>query len=253
VAAIVEIAVQVSSRGALQDIYATTLHLRNHVYICSIVANMETSSSANIAYNVQRYDDLSGLAAIHEAEVNIAICQRNLPNLTDQALALAGVMGNVSLSGSPAQLIRQLEYHPDLSGHAALQHDITMLVRQFAELTGAETLRLLLATVNTNMCRRFHTDMNDLRLLCTYTGPGTLLLPEEAADRRTFGAGGDNDRIVRDHEAIIMAGETDVVVLKGALYPKDGTKAAIHRSPTVEETGRTRLLLRIDTNAFLSL
>jgi len=211
------------------------------------------SSFATITSNVLRCDDLSGLVTIHETKINIAICQRNLPQLTNEALALTGVMGDVSLSGSPAQLIRQLEYHPDLSGHAALQHDITMLVRQFAELTGATRLRLLLATVNTNMCRRFHTDMNDLRLLCTYTGPGTLLLPEEAADRRTLGAGGDNDNIVRDPEAIIMAGETDVVVLKGALYPKDGTKAAIHRSPTVEETGHTRLLLRIDTNAFLSL
>jgi hypothetical protein len=214
---------------------------------------ISTSPSANIASNVQRCGGLAGLAAIHAAEVNIAICQRNLPQLTNEAVALAGVMGDVSLTGSPTHLIRQLEYHPDLSGHAALLHDITMLVSHFAELTGAESLRLLLATVNTNMCRRFHTDMNDLRLLCTYTGPGTLLLPEEAANRKALGTGGDNDNILRDHEAIIMAGETDVVVLKGALYPKDRTNAAIHRSPTVEETGRTRLLLRIDTNAFLSL
>ena len=38
----------------------------------------------------------------------------------------------------------------------------------------------------------------------------------------------------------------DIVILKGALYPE--SKAIIHRSPTIEETGKKRLLLRIDTN-----
>ena len=28
------------------------------------------------------------------------------------------------------------------------------------------------------MCRKFHTDINDLRLLCTYFGPGTLWIKD---------------------------------------------------------------------------
>ena len=42
--------------------------------------------------------------------------------------------------------------------------------------------------------------------------------------------------------------ENGVVLLKGALYPKAGTRAIVHRSPTIEESGEKRLLLRIDTN-----
>jgi hypothetical protein len=219
-------------------------------YFCSTVAKMETTLTLHP--NIAACDDLQGLAAIHRAEVNIAICHRELTGLVEQAGASVGVMDDLALSGAPAAIIRQLEYHPELTRFPDLQHDIAMLVRHFAELSGTARLRLLLATVNTNMCRRFHTDMNDLRLLCTYTGPGTLLLPEDAADRKALQSGGDNDRIVRDPDAIVMAGETDVVILKGALYPKDGTRGAIHRSPTVEETGQRRLLLRIDTNAFLT-
>lgn len=47
---------------------------------------------------------------------------------------------------------------------------------------------------------------------------------------------------------IQQAGTGDIVILKGALYP-DG-HAIMHRSPTIEEMGAARLLLRIDTNAF---
>jgi hypothetical protein len=32
------------------------------------------------------------------------------------------------------------------------------------------------------------------------------------------------------------------------LYPGDREAACVHRSPTIEETGQQRLLLRIDTN-----
>ncbi|MGK0427956.1 MAG: hypothetical protein ACJAUR_002072 [Ulvibacter sp.] len=41
-------------------------------------------------------------------------------------------------------------------------------------------------------------------------------------------------------------------MLKGAIYLSEGTKAVVHRSPTIEESVETRLLLRIDTNEFLN-
>ena len=39
--------------------------------------------------------------------------------------------------------------------------------------------------------------------------------------------------------------EGDIIILKGALYPE--ANAILHRSPTIEENGEKRLLLRIDT------
>ena len=58
--------------------------------------------------------------------------------------------------------------------------------------------------------------------------------------------------IVLDESNIQQAKTGAVVILKGAMYPAKGTNAVVHRSPTIEESGATRLLLRIDTNEFLN-
>ena len=95
------------------------------------------------------------------------------------------------------------------------------------------------------MCRKFHTDVNDLRMLCTYLGPGTLWVPDEAIDLDASYARGNGKDIVIDLEKVEQVGTGDVVILKGALYPE--ANAILHRSPTIEENGEKRLLLRIDT------
>ena len=98
------------------------------------------------------------------------------------------------------------------------------------------------------MCRKFHTDINDIRLLCTLSGEGTLWLPEFNVNREALDTQKDNEDIVIDPSYIMQAPENSAVLLKGALYPKSGTRAIVHRSPTIEESGEKRLLLRIDTN-----
>jgi len=123
---------------------------------------------------------------------------------------------------------------------------------QFKELSGANSFRLLFTTVNTNMCSRFHTDMNDLRLLCTYNGPGTVWLSDSNVNRNALETYGDNETIVKDNSQINYAKTGSVVLLKGAIFPLKGTKAIVHRSPTIEESGLSRLLLRIDANDFLN-
>ena len=94
--------------------------------------------------------------------------------------------------------------------------------------------------------------MNDLRMLCTYSGPGTLWLKEDNIDREALHASTDNEPIALDERMIQQVRTGDLVILKGAIYPKEGTKAAVHRSPAIEESGERRLLLRIDTNEFLN-
>jgi len=130
-------------------------------------------------------------------------------------------------------------------------NDIETLLSIFNRITQAQSFRLLLATINTNMCRRFHTDVNDLRMLCTYSGPGTLWLTEDNVNREALETCKDNECIVKDESKIQQAPTGSVVILKGAIYPQQGTKAIVHRSPTIEESGEKRLLLRIDTNEFL--
>ncbi|HAA11799.1 MAG TPA: hypothetical protein DCE41_08925, partial [Cytophagales bacterium] len=60
------------------------------------------------------------------------------------------------------------------------------------------------------------------------------------------------EELVLDADSIQQAETGAVIILKGAIYPKEGTQAVLHRSPTIEESGERRLLLRIDTDEFLN-
>jgi len=189
------------------------------------------------------------LHTIHLQEKNIAIYERDISHLQDDLNFCVRANIDFRKSGTIADIRTALE--SEIPSCKALIADIMDLLALFEKVTKATTLKVLLATINTNMCRKFHTDINDLRLLCSYVGQGTLWLPEEAINRKTLDKSDNNDSIVKDKDLIQQVRTGDVALLKGAIYDKIGTKAVMHRSPPIEEIGETRLLLRIDTNEFL--
>ncbi|NJK82997.1 MAG: DUF1826 domain-containing protein [Saprospiraceae bacterium] len=189
------------------------------------------------------------LHTIHLQEKNIAIYQRDITHLRNDLKTCMQTHVEFRKSGSLADIQTALE--SEMGNYKALVADIVALLQLFGKVAQSQTFKVFLATVNTNMCRKFHTDINDLRLLCSYAGQGTLWLPEEAINRKALDGLGNNQDIVKE-EALIQQVQTgEVCLLKGAIYPKKGTKAVVHRSPTIEEIGEKRLLLRIDTNEFL--
>ncbi len=190
------------------------------------------------------------LNQIHEQDVNIAIYNRDITSLNDEILSLINQDFEVFVYGDKSEILNVLE--KELNQYPDFLKDIGSLLHVFEEISRAKTFKLLLATINTNMCRRFHTDVNDLRLLCTYYGPGTLWLKEENVNRTALETCKDNECIVLNPNDIQQAATGAVVLLKGAIYPVKGTKAIVHRSPTIEESGEKRLLLRIDTHEFLN-
>jgi hypothetical protein len=193
------------------------------------------------------------LNTIHEEEVNISIYNRDTTEFMTEVDNLMNKKIDIRLSGTIDEIIRDLAKEFGQERFGRLASDIENLMKRFAQVSKADSFRLFLGTVNTNMCRKFHTDINDLRMLCTYSGPGTMWLKEENINREALGrASSDEEDIVVNENDIQQAETGSVVILKGAIYPKAGTRAAVHRSPTIEETGEKRLLLRIDTNSFLS-
>lgn len=186
---------------------------------------------------------------------NIAIYERNIDSLETEITQLMKDSFEYRASGTPKEICGSLEsdFSSFFSSPSQLLKDVKNCIDQFNKVTKSATFNLLLATINTNMCRRFHTDMNDLRMLCTYSGPGTLWLPEDNVNREALYASKDNHCIVRDNNNIQRASTGSIIILKGAIYPEPETKAIVHRSPTIEEIGERRLLLRIDTNDFLGL
>ena len=185
---------------------------------------------------------------IHDQDVNIVIYERNHPSFTKEINDLLEQHIVFRSSGDVKTILKQLIQAIDPKLFKSIIADIEQLLQHFEQITAINSFRLLLTTVNTNMCRRFHTDINDIRMLCTYKGPGTLWLTEDNVNRSALHSYDDNESIVSDESKVQQLSTGDVVLLKGAIYPNSATKAVVHRSPTIEETGEKRLLLRIDTN-----
>jgi len=190
------------------------------------------------------------LHQIHSNEVNIATYNREIDVLSNEIDTALNQAIEIRVNGDIDKIVQTMENN--LKEFDLLKSDLISLLHLFKDITKANRYKVLLATVNTNMCRRFHTDINDLRMLCTYSGPGTLWLEDDNVNRKALDTCGDNECIVLDETKIHQAKTGSVVILKGAIYPTEGTKAIVHRSPTIEEIGERRLLLRIDTNEFLN-
>jgi hypothetical protein len=190
-------------------------------------------------------DEVSILQDIHLKNKNIAVYRREIKPLKDALDQAIKQSIECKVSGTAEQISTFLNsyFTNELPEHKVLLDDILGLLELFNQVSKTSSLRLLLATINTNMCRKFHTDINNLRLLCTYVGSGTLWLPEEAINHKALRT---NKDIVLHKNLIQQVDTGDVIILKGALYPE--SEAIIHRSPTIEGTGEKRLLLRIDTN-----
>lgn len=122
--------------------------------------------------------------------------------------------------GTPQGLPRQI-----------LAHDIAELARNFARLMNVTHIRLRLDVVTTNACRKFHIDALTARLICTYRGQ-TTQLGEATPD-------GEPDNILSVPQGC-------PVILRGTQWKDDTPTSLKHRSPPIEGSGETRLLLVMD-------
>ena len=112
-----------------------------------------------------------------------------------------------------------------------LQQDIVSLATMFSGLIDARFLRLRLDVVTTNACRKFHIDAITSRLVCTYKGTGTQY--------GTSTCGKDPKRVFT-----VQTGSP--ILLRGTLWPAKPNSGLLHRSPPIEGTGETRLVLVLD-------
>ena len=202
----------------------------------TIVKNWTTSTELNLLEN------------IHREDINITIYDRDVSALEKDINKLVKQGITFKSYGSISTIMNEITKVVPPNEFQRVLEDIKNLLGSFKRVTRKDNFRLLFATINTNMCRRFHTDVNNLRMLCTYAGQGTLWLTDDNVDRKALKAFGNNESIVLDKNNIQQIKTGNVVILKGAVYPNKKTKAVVHRSPTIEENGEKRLLLRIDTN-----
>ena len=176
------------------------------------------------------------LDRIHEPAVHLALWQRPRPaslNWLDildfdeiddvqEQLAVADMAATLSAALTEAGYTENLRA-------ALLAAEIATLARHFARIMKRDAVRLRLEVVETDACRKFHADNVEARLLMPLTEPGTQWI--EA------GAGPD--------APINHLAPGTVGLFKGRIWAE--TPAILHRSPPIAGTGRSRLLLVLDT------
>ena len=111
---------------------------------------------------------------------------------------------------------------------ADLAADAVMLAHRFAEVMAVDAVRVRVERVDSNACKKVHADYTDVRLITTYAGPGTDVAPH-----------GDGDCCLER----VPAGT--IGLFKGRTYAPDHSPC-FHRSPPIEGTGETRLMLVIN-------
>ncbi len=120
---------------------------------------------------------------------------------------------------------------PQCGEREQLIEDATALSVIFADLMDAQYLRVRLQAVTTNACRKFHIDAITARLVCTYRGTGTQLGMQDQNN---------------EPQCLLTVPTGAPIVLRGTKWPEYPRSGLLHRSPPIEGTGETRLVVVID-------
>ncbi|MEM6887405.1 MAG: DUF1826 domain-containing protein [Pseudomonadota bacterium] len=117
-----------------------------------------------------------------------------------------------------------------------LQRDIVELSHLFSNVLSARYLKMRLEVITTNACRKFHIDAVTARMVCTYRGSGTQ-----------YGVSIDGN----DPRRVFTVQTGAPIMLRGSLWPVSKPPQLVHRSPPIDGTGETRLVLVLDQVADL--
>lgn len=181
----------------------------------------------------------TGLQRILHPGTDLVVWSRSIPRDIIAELAVLGLddLDDILLSSPIGMLDKALSHalgeagYPDTPG---LRADIAMLARQQAALTGDDDIRIRLEIVETDACRKFHTDYVKLRTITTYLGCGTQWT--EATRPELAGC--------VDGPPIRQIDTGAVAIFKGRLWEE--RPGILHRSPPIGGSNAQRLVLVID-------
>ncbi len=179
------------------------------------------------------------LSAIRGEDCNLTVWER--PAEPALATLLKGELADVRFAAALSALEATLETeltdagYPATEARSALAADVIALAERYADIMQLDAVSVRLAIVTTNSCRKFHADYVKARLITTYVGTGTQWIDAEDAARI---ARGEEPQRINTFKA------GDVGLFKGKMLTQT---PAIHRSPPIEDSGETRLMLVLDT------
>ncbi len=215
------------------------------------VADPTNSNSIGRDGSVVACASIDGLEEIKNLDVELAIWRRALPPQFQKWLddLDPSQLPNLRILVHPTELRCAIISCFDDSGMASgemrnfLINDIEELVRTYARIAKTRLVDVRLERINHNACWKFHRDFIRTRLLTTYRGPSTEWVhPQYAAealcDQKSF-KGPTKDLAL-----------FDVAIFKGS--SAGSGHGIVHRSPPIEGTGCSRLLLVLNEESITS-
>ncbi|ONF44099.1 hypothetical protein BTO32_07370 [Marinobacter lutaoensis] len=187
------------------------------------------------------------LTRIFQDEVNLAVWRRpENPHWRPFTQALIEQAGHFERFASvvPGEAVDGLlpDWARELAGADLWLDDVNQLVEMFCCLFEPQAVGVRLHVVDRPLCPRFHTDRVPVRLLCTYSGPGTEWLPEHRV--RRSGSGGPLPEQVVDASDIQHIPAGAVALLKGEAWIGNEGRGIVHRSPCLNP--EPRLMVGLD-------
>ena len=200
------------------------------------------------------------LAGILDPSVNLCVWRRpERTEITALASRVAGSLGSRSRfvferdDGAMYQAVTDFlpaaAWDVDRRAASAWRDDVLSICELFADCIEAAAAMVVLEEPSEPTCPRFHVDRVGIRMLVTYSGPGTEWLEESDVDRRWLGAAGhglpdDQNGVLRDGAEIRSIAPFSVALFKGEAWPGAERRGVVHRSP--DPRGAPRVLLRVD-------
>ena len=199
----------------------------------------KTKTAAKVNFKVPINDSIDGLHAVNQPLVPAAIWRRTplskfqtwIDSLPEKELPSARIALPLDAIQRALMEVMQISGMPACVQREMLIDDIVALANVFAEINQTKFLRLRLETVTGNTGSKFQIDAVTTRLVCTYRGPGT---------QYCFAADGT------DSSNIFDVPTCSPIVMRGTLWPTKERSGFSHRSPPIEGSGKTRLLLVLD-------
>ncbi|MEM7741284.1 MAG: DUF1826 domain-containing protein [Pseudomonadota bacterium] len=184
-------------------------------------------------------DQLSELDAVFDESIDGVLVKRSIPAFVQSALnavSLDPAMGGrfcLPPSGVAA-CINEILSNRGITLSTAkrwIAGDAQSLAVQLARILCVDDVLLRVEVVNDNACRKFHRDAIRARLICTYIGPGTEYGAEAGAS---------------EPDPIETVPTGCPILLKGKAWRGSSPSTLLHRSPPIEGTETSRLVVVID-------
>ena len=121
--------------------------------------------------------------------------------------------------------------------------DMSDLCKLFCKFIGDNKISFWVGTERG--CKRYHVDMVPFRLLVTYAGQGTEILPDYAANKSAFREGKSNKEILKSKSAVEYINKWDIAIFRG------GEDGILHRTPDSALESKSSILMRLDNSSFL--